>query len=128
MPKRKSQIQHAQIVRRFAEKLRELRLSRGMTQADLGQAAQVTGSYVGRLEAGATSPGIDLLERLSIALGTSPHELLPMPSVNSGESLMLLQSRAKKLFETLLDSADRETLLMLVPLLARLAESPTRKR
>ncbi len=57
MPKRKSQIPHAQIVRRFSEKLRELRLSRGMTQSDLGQAAQVTGSYVGRLEAGGYQSG-----------------------------------------------------------------------
>jgi hypothetical protein len=35
---------------------------------------------------------------------------------------------AAGLFDALLQSADRETLLMLVPLLARLGESPSRNR
>ncbi len=96
MPKRKTQIQQAQIVSRFATKLRELRLTRGMTQTELGKAAHVTGSYVGRLEAGATSPGIDLLERLAIALGTTTNDLLPPSNgTTSSDSLPILQSRAR---------------------------------
>jgi hypothetical protein len=38
------------------------------------------------------------------------------------------RAEARRLFEDLVRHADRETLLMLNPLLARLGESPTRRR
>jgi transcriptional regulator with XRE-family HTH domain len=126
MSKRKPQIKHAEIVELFAARLRELRLSRGMTQEALARAAHVTTSYVGRLESAGAAPGIDLVERLAKALGTTTHDLLPTSA--PPETLSLLQDQAQKLFATLLESADRETLLMLNPLLARLGESPTRRR
>ena len=126
MAKSKKQIKHAAIVERFAERLRELRISRGLTQSELAQAAKITNSYVGRLEAGGAAPGIDLLERLAGALGTTTNDLLPQQA--SPDSLPILQARAKALFDSLMGSADRETLLMVCPLLARLAESPTRRR
>ena len=47
-----------EIVRLFAARLREVRHSRGMTQADLARRAHVTTSYVGRLESGGAAPGI----------------------------------------------------------------------
>jgi len=129
MPKKRSQTQHAEIVRQFAAKLHELRRSRGMTQADLGKAAHITASYIGRLESGGAAPGIDLLERLATALGTTSHELLPLlPQSSTADSLAVLHNRARKLFEALIADADKEMLLMLCPLLARLGESPTRKR
>jgi transcriptional regulator with XRE-family HTH domain len=126
MAKRKTQIRHAEIVGRFAERLRELRHSRGMTQAELGQAARITTSYVGRLESGGAAPGIDLVMRLADALSVTVHDLLPTePSTDTED---VLRERAKSLFNDLLNHADRETLLMLCPLLARLGESPTRRR
>lgn len=125
MAKRRT-VQHAEIVDRFAARLRELRLSRGMTQAELAESAKTTTSYVGRLEAGGAAPGIDLVERLAVALGASTHDLLPTEA--SPDTVETLRTRARELFEGLLDSADRETLLMVVPLLARLGESPTRRR
>lgn len=126
MSKRKKQIRHAEIVDRFAARLRELRASRGFTQAELASQAKTTTSYVGRLESGAVAPGIDLLERLASALGTSSHELLPVE--DAPDTTEALKLRAGELFEKLVDSADRETLLMLCPLLARLGESPTRRK
>lgn len=126
MAKRKSQIQHAEIVERFSGRLRELRLSRGMTQAELARLALVTASYVGRLESAGAAPGIDLVERLATALGTSTHDLLP--TTESPDTLPILQERARTLFESLMKSASREDLLFLCPLLSRLAESPTRRR
>lgn len=126
MAKKKSQIQHDAIVERFAARLRELRHTRGLTQSQLGQLAKITASYVGRLESGGAAPGIDLVRRLAEALGTSVHDLLPIDSLPDSEAI--LRDRAKSLFEDLVGRADRETLLMLVPLLARLGESPTRRR
>ena len=124
--KRKPRIEQADVVRGFAARLREVRRSRGMTQAELAKAARVTASYVGRLEAAAVAPGIDLLDRLAGPLGVRPADLLPPADPPEPEAL--LRERAETLFRTLLASADRETLLMLNPLLARLLEAPTRRR
>jgi transcriptional regulator with XRE-family HTH domain len=127
MAKKKTQkIEHAEVVQRFAARLREVRSSRGLTQAELARAAHVTASYVWRLESAGAAPGIDLVSRLAIALGTTIQDLLP--ATESLETLNVLQERARTLFDGLVKTADRETLLMLCPLLARLGESPTRKR
>lgn len=123
--KRKVQIEHAEIVRLFAARLRAVRLSRGMTQTDLATKAIVTPTYVGKLEAARVAPGIDLVDRLAKALGTTVADLLP--ETGPADSLPVLREQAAKLTE-MLKEADRETLLMLVPLLARILESPTRRR
>ena len=124
--KARKEIEHAGIVLRFGARLRELRNSRGMTQADLAHQAHVTASYVWRLESGGAAPGIDLLDRLATALGTTAADLLP--ASEPPDSLPVLRDQARKLFETLMVEGDRETLLLLNPLLNRLLESPTRRR
>jgi transcriptional regulator with XRE-family HTH domain len=97
-----------------------------MTQAFLASQAKITASYVYRLENALVAPGVDLVERLADALGTTVSDLLPVGE--APETTPLLQDRAKKLFVQLMEQATIEDLLMLCPLLARLAESPTRKR
>src|SRR6185369_16811457 len=109
MGKKQGKIEHDQIVRLFGVRLRELRHSRGMTQAQVAEKAQVTVSYVGRLEAGGAAPGIDLVARLAVALGVTLGELLP--TLPTPDTLGLLRSRARALFDELLAGADRETLL-----------------
>jgi transcriptional regulator with XRE-family HTH domain len=124
--KAKKEIEHAGIVLRFGARLRELRNSRGMTQAELAHQAHVTASYVWRLEGGGAAPGIDLLDRLAVALGTTASDLLP--AAEPQDSLPVLKEQARKIFETLMNEGDRETFLLLNPLMARLLESPTRRR
>lgn len=123
MPTRK-RIRHAEIVSRFAERLRELRRSRGLTQLELARQAHVTEAYVGRLERGEAAPGIDLVDRLANALGTTAADLLPTAA--TPDTLAVLRGQAKNLFDEILRSADRETFLMLNPFLAKLAESSAR--
>ncbi len=125
MAREKPKTQHATIVRRFSVRLRELRTSRGMTQAELARLASVASSYVARLEGAAASPGIDLVQRLASALGTTPHELLPL--TDPPDPITVLKERAKTAFERLVNAADRDTLLMLTPLLAKLAEGAERR-
>lgn len=121
MPSRKkTKIEHAAIVQRFSRTLRELRRGRGLTQAELAHAAHVTVSYVGRLESAGAAPGIDLVDRLSVALGCTVADLLP--AADPPDTDAVVKAQARRLFEGLLD-ADRETLLLLVQLLARLAHS-----
>ena len=126
MGKKKTKIRHANIVERFAARLRELRIARGLRQADVAKAAATTTSYVTRLEAGGAAPGIDLVARLAEALETTVQDLLAEDVVVDEEAVF--RRRAQTLFDDLMKSADKETLSMVVPLLARLNESPTRKR
>ncbi|MCE9564028.1 MAG: helix-turn-helix transcriptional regulator [Planctomycetes bacterium] len=125
--KRKQQaIEHDEIVRRFASRLRELRHARGMTQAELARQSQVTTTYIGRLENQGAAPGIDLVARLAVALGVELNELLP--TIDPPDPVDVLREQAQRLFAGLLPGADRETLQLLVPFLARLAESPAAGR
>jgi transcriptional regulator with XRE-family HTH domain len=126
MSNRKKRVEHAEIVKLFAAKLRELRYSRGMTQTELARHAHVTTSYLGRLEAGGAAPGIDLVNRLALALGTKMAELLPTSA--SPDTQPVLKDQARRLFDSLVEAADRETLQKLNPLLARLNESMNRSR
>ena len=107
-------------VRLFATRLREVRLSRGLSQVELGRRASVTASYIWRLESAGASPGIDLVARLAFALETTSHDL--MPTIAPAESLTKLDDQVRKNLEKLLSTADRELLLMLNQLLIRLAE------
>ena len=125
MAKRKTRIEHAAIVKGFAARLRELRQAGGMTQLELARAANVALSHLSKLESGATSPGIDLLERLALALKVQTISLLPAPEVEDVETGRI---ETKRLFETLVARAGVETLLMLRLSLARYLESPSVKR
>lgn len=125
MAKRKKQrISHAETVRLFAEKLREIRVSRGMSQAELSHHANVTEAYVGRLERGEGEPGIALVARLAKALGVEAADLLP--ATTSPDTLAVLRDQTKRLVTELMQSDDRETFLTLNPLL-RLLVAEKRK-
>ena len=125
MAERGRRVRQAEIVRAFAARLREVRLSRGLTQAELGRRAGATASYVGRLEAAAVAPGIDLLGRLAAALGTAAADLLP--EAEPPDEAAALRGEDRRLAAELVEAADRDALRMLNPLLARLLESVARR-
>ena len=50
-----------------------------------------------------------------------------LPLTETPDTSAMLQDRARAVFERLLVAADRETLLMVVPLLTQLAERAERK-
>jgi transcriptional regulator with XRE-family HTH domain len=116
-------IKQPEIVRLFAERLRNLRLSRGMTQRDLADRASVAITYISKLEAAGTSPGIDLVERLADALDTDVVSLLP-----SKVESEITEAELKRLFDGIIKKAGKETHLMLQLFLERLADSPSAKR
>lgn len=117
----RKEIKHAEIVRRFGERLRSLRQARSLTQRELANRAEVTVTYISRLEAGGASPGIDLLERLAQALGAGVVDLLPVPAEAEPEQV---RRHLREIFERVLGRAGPETLGMLRALLERLDESP----
>jgi transcriptional regulator with XRE-family HTH domain len=124
--RRKARIEPDEVERLFAARLREVRRSRGVTQVELSRRAHVTASYIWRLESGGAAPGIDLVARLARALGTTTHDL--MAATAPPDTMAVLRDQARMHFEALLSSADRETPLMLNPLLARLVEASERSR
>src|SRR5438094_1053632 len=101
--RRKRRVEQDEAVRLFAARLKEVRASRGMTQAELSRAANVTASYIWRLESGGASPGIDLVARLARALGTTSHDLLPTTA--APDTMAVLRDQAHGLFEALLAAA-----------------------
>lgn len=123
---RKKRVQQADVVQHFAARLKELRRTRGFSQAALADAANISTSYVTRLENGLVAPGIDLVARLAAALGVAITDLLP--SAPPTDPADVLKRQARHLFDTLLDGADRELLQMVCPLLARLLEAPARNQ
>src|SRR5207302_1736887 len=117
----KVRIEHDEVVERFARRLRELRVERGMTQADLALRAKVTATYVSKLESAGAAPGIDLVEKLAMALGVGANDLIPIPV--PGDRTAGSREQARVLFEALLKTADQQTFALLNPFLALLVES-----
>ncbi len=124
MARRRVPIRQSDLVRRFAARLRDVRLARGMTQADLARLAQVTVAYVSRLEGAKIAPGIDLVERVAAALGTSVADLLPADS--PPDPLPTLHAQARQLLDELVRVGDREAFTRLNPVLALIVEAARR--
>ena len=119
--KRKTKIKYDEVVERFAHRLRELRVERGMTQAELAQKAKVTTTYISKLESAGAAPGLDLLQNLATALGAGITDLVPIspPEDTSG----VAREQVRKLFDSLMKTADQQTLALLNPFLALLVEA-----
>jgi transcriptional regulator with XRE-family HTH domain len=119
-------ISHAEIVRFFAERLKEARRTRNITQAELARKAHLPPSYISDLEQAKVAPGIDLVDRLAKALETPISDLLPPPS--PPETPAELQKKAKRLLDEVCQGADRDVLLAVNSLLALLRELSTKRR
>ena len=69
----------------FGKSLFEARQSRGLSQKRLGKAADVSYTYISKLEnAKGRAPSIAVLYKLGEALGIDPRELLPTPTGRLG--------------------------------------------
>src|SRR5262249_28278769 len=103
MPSKKRRIEHVEIVKLFAARLRDRRLSAGLTQTALARKANVTLTYVGRLDAAGAAPGIDTVSRLASALETTVHDLVPLPM--PPETLGAVKDQARTSLEKVLQKA-----------------------
>lgn len=63
----------------FAVNLRRLRNAKGVSQDELAYEANVSRSYLSQLEKGTFYASLNIVGRLSEALGVEPAELLKMP-------------------------------------------------
>ncbi|WP_231571656.1 MULTISPECIES: helix-turn-helix domain-containing protein [Xenorhabdus] len=60
----------------FAQRLRELRRQKGLSQSELGKLAELHYTHIGRFERGTSRPGSDTLKRLADVLDVSSDYLL----------------------------------------------------
>lgn len=56
----------------IGDRIRRLRLQRGLTAAALGRAAHITGQTIANIETGGMMPKVDTLEAIATALAVSP--------------------------------------------------------
>jgi transcriptional regulator with XRE-family HTH domain len=61
---------------RFAQRTRELRREKGLSQEELAELADLHRTYVGSVERGERNISIDNLERIAAALGVPLREML----------------------------------------------------
>ncbi len=66
------------ILRGFGQRVREFRKSRGWTQEELAEAADLHENYVSRLETGEQEPGLFVILRLARALAVAPSALVDL--------------------------------------------------
>ena len=66
---------HEQFIEAFGENLRKIRTSKGISQEDLADKADLTLSQVGRIERGVINTSISMVYSLAAALETEPLEL-----------------------------------------------------
>lgn len=74
MPRLEDEPQRAS--RAFGERLRELRVERGVSQDELAGVTDVHSTAIGRLERGAREPRLTTILRVARGLGVEPGELL----------------------------------------------------
>ncbi|MDA8229883.1 MAG: helix-turn-helix transcriptional regulator [Magnetospirillum sp.] len=60
----------------FGRLLRDMRISKGLTQEELAFRAGMNVTYLSDIERGRSSPSLTLLADLAMALGTHPADLL----------------------------------------------------
>lgn len=66
----------ATIQRDFAQRLRELRKQKNLSQTQLGKLAELHYTHIGRFERGTSLPGSETLKRLAAALNVTSDYLL----------------------------------------------------
>ena len=67
----------------FGKRLKEVRMSKGLSQEKLASLAALDRTYVSSCERGRRNVSLENIYKLSAALGVEPKELLPTPNTNN---------------------------------------------
>jgi len=95
-------------------RIKELRKSRGLSQKQLAEKADINAKYLSRMERGTENPTLDMLIKLSRALEVEMWEMFDFGHVLSGKEL-------KETFQTLAKTADEPTLRLALKVIRALA-------
>lgn len=72
----------------LGQRIKEVRKSRGLTQPALAEMVNVDAKYISRIETGSSSPSLDTLENISIALDIEVKELFDFAHLKGKEELI----------------------------------------
>ena len=92
----------------FGCRLRELRKARGMTQQEVGEAADVEMKHISNIELGRGNPTLLMSSRLAEALGVSLLDLMDL------EPEATPVAELRKQLDAMLDEADESRVRLLV--------------
>ncbi|GMX66263.1 helix-turn-helix transcriptional regulator [Paenibacillus elgii] len=68
-------------------KIRAIRKSKGLSQKEVGDRAELIDTYVGSVERGERNVSLQSLDKIAAALGVSPEELFQFHDLNVEENL-----------------------------------------
>jgi transcriptional regulator with XRE-family HTH domain len=74
--------QSDEVRKRFGKRLRELRLTAGLSQEQLAEAAELDRTYISSTERGRRNISLEAISRIASALNISPAEFFPSSGVN----------------------------------------------
>jgi transcriptional regulator with XRE-family HTH domain len=70
-------VAYRSFIQRFGQRVRVLRIQRGLSQEALADAARLHRTHISLIERGERSMRLETLAALALALGVQPSELLP---------------------------------------------------
>jgi transcriptional regulator with XRE-family HTH domain len=70
-------VKRGKFIKDFADRVREIRLQRGLSQEDLAFEAGMHRTAISFIERAERSPTLETIEKLALALDVQPAELMP---------------------------------------------------
>jgi transcriptional regulator with XRE-family HTH domain len=108
----------------IANRLRDLRESKGLSQGDIERRSGLLRSYISRVEGGYTTPKLLTLQKFAKALGVEPYQLILEgaerhngPKLSDTKNLSGPAKRLVKLYKSM-SSTDRKLLMTMATKLA----------
>lgn len=93
----------------YGERLRNLRVSRGLTQEEVALRADITTSYYGQLERGQANPSVGMLEKICAVMEIAIADIFTETDTN----ILGIDSISMQILHQLSDKTDREKELAL---------------
>lgn len=106
------------VQRKLGARVREIRKRRGLTQARLAEKAGISTKYVGAIEGGGENPTVEILARLSAALGLRPADLLDFEHLEDMD-LPALRGEIERMLGDLSGPPEAQRMLRVVRALLR---------
>jgi transcriptional regulator with XRE-family HTH domain len=63
--------------KQIAQRLKQIRLQKGLTQVTLAQRADINDNYYAKVERGEIKPSVEILEKIIKALGVKSSDIFP---------------------------------------------------
>jgi transcriptional regulator with XRE-family HTH domain len=97
----------------FAERLKQMRITRGLTQEQLGEMVGVKALQIWRWESGEYKPQFDQLVELAVNLNSSVDYLLDLSDDPTPPAMISLSDRERQVIALMRDGKDMDAIRLL---------------